>query len=303
MTLISGVDAGGSHTEAVVGDGALKELGRGRSGPGTLRPGELAASVAAIKDAIGSAVARFEERHIKVLVIGAAGTKLPADRDALTHAMRETDVAETVIVTSDATVALEAAFPDEEPGILLSGGTGSIAHGRTNDGTVHCVGGWGWRFGDEGSGFWLGQQAAMAAIRSFEKRSPQTSLGAEVLRATGVEDLSQFRAWTRDATVRDIAALAQVVEDVARDQDQTAQSLVKKAAEFLIRHVDALLPRFEGEEAVTVAFHGGLLRRETLVRVAVLDALERRSDRIQFSNVDVDPALGALRMAGRLAKG
>ena len=152
MTILAGVDAGASHTEALIGTTSLAELARLRVAPANLRANEVRDAAQSIATTVAKA---FHEANvgdpIEVLVVGAAGTRLDTDRQALQLALLDLSPAKEVLVTSDALVALESAFR-EKPGILLIAGTGSIAHARDASGNLWRVGGFGWRFGDEGSG-------------------------------------------------------------------------------------------------------------------------------------------------------
>ena len=88
---------------------------------------------------------------------------------------------------------LNAMFPDwnihwedDGPGMISSVlgrrdggcivcGTGCSLFLRT-EGQLHHIGGWGYLVDTHGSGFWLGQQALLAAVKSWEGRGPKTVL-------------------------------------------------------------------------------------------------------------------------------
>ena len=60
-------------------------------------------------------------------------------------------------------------------GVALISGTGSFAFGRNAGGDTARVGGWGFRFGDEGSGYALAVAGLRAACRWADGRGPAAS--------------------------------------------------------------------------------------------------------------------------------
>jgi N-acetylglucosamine kinase-like BadF-type ATPase len=60
-------------------------------------------------------------------------------------------------------------------GLLALSGTGATLFGRVGD-RRFASGGYGSAVADEGSGYWIGRQAIIAAIRGREKRGPATAL-------------------------------------------------------------------------------------------------------------------------------
>ncbi len=299
MTVLAGVDAGASHTEALIGTTSLAELARVRGAPGNLGAGDVRDAAQAIATTVAKASREAEVGDpIEVLVVGAAGARLDTDRQALQSALLDLSPAKEVLVTSDALVALESAFP-EKPGILLIAGTGSIAHARDPSGNLRRVGGFGSRFGDEGSGYALGRAAVGAAIAGHEGRGPETRLTRAVLDAVGVESMDQFPAWAQDHEVSLVAQLAITACQVADGGDEVAGALVAEAARALADHVIALLPRFPSDAEVLVALWGGLIGSDTPVRQRLLAELATRVPNVCVTDVEVDPAFGALRMAAK----
>ncbi len=299
MTLLVGVDAGASHTEALIGTQALAELSRATGAPGSVAIGSVGEAAEAIAAAVRQARGEAHvDDPIAVLTVGAAGTRLDADREALATALRGMDIARDVEVTSDALIALESVFSDT-PGILLLAGTGSIAHARDPSGIVRRVGGLGWRIGDEGSGYALGRAAVAAAIMGHERRGPVTQLTEKLLSAACASDAEQISAWVQQADVPTVANLATTVCDVADSGDEVANKLVAEASRALADHVIALLTHFSKGEEVSVILGGGLIGSDTAVRQRTLTELATRAPQARVLDVETDPAAGALRMAAK----
>ncbi len=299
MTVLAGVDAGGSHTEAVIGDSSGTELSRSRGGPANVETIGAANAARTIADTVLHALEKISsEPPVTGLVVGAAGTGTEANRVALRSALAEQGIAASLKVTSDAAIALESAFPNGA-GIVLIAGTGSIAYARNSSGEVSRVGGLGWRFGDEGSGYSLGRAAIAAILRAREHRAAETALTKALGAATDTASDHDLNRWIERTGVAEVAGLAGVVCQAADDGDEVAAELVREAARSLADHVTALSLRFENRENVRVALHGGLIAADSAVRRSLLAELASRTPAPIVTDVRVDPASGALLLATR----
>ncbi len=95
-----------------------------------------------------------------------------------------------LLLAGDEEIALDGAFRGG-PGILIIAGTGSNVLGRAADGTMYQVGGWGPAIGDEGSGFWIGQEALRAGFWAKDRSIP-TNLLAEIGEFWGARSLGEI---------------------------------------------------------------------------------------------------------------
>lgn len=301
MTLLAGVDAGASHTEAVIAAEVHRALSRHRGEPGNVSPGRTSDAATAIATTVRHALEQ-SDRHdaVTMLVVGAAGAGLPSDRTALQEALTATGVAAAVHVTTDALIAMAGAFGDG-PGIILMAGTGSIAHATDGVGGQWRVGGLGWRVGDEGSAFALGKAGIAAAIRGGDGRGPATTLASAIPDAIGAGNVEAIGHWVAEAAVPRVAALARTVCIEAEAGDDVAVVLVREAAEALRAHVTALLPHFPSGPRVPVALGGGLLVADSAVRDALLASLALQAPQAAVLDIEIDPPMGAIRMAAQIA--
>jgi N-acetylglucosamine kinase-like BadF-type ATPase len=300
MSVLVGVDAGASHTEAVSAvDG--RTLGRSRGAAGALRPGRAREAVRRWMESVHGALRGADAGPPSAVVVGAAGAGHDAARAVAEGLLHEAlGSATRSLVVADGEIALEAAFPDGGWGIVVTAGSGSNAFARDPEGGIRRVGGLGWQFGDEGSGYALARDALVAAARALEGRGPRTSLGERLAAQLPCETAEQLLPWARGAAPREIAALARTVVETAAAGDGVAIALVERAAADLARHVEALLPHFEGGDPVPVAFNGGLLHPESAVRNALLGLLRKGNSRLVLVEASLDPPMGALRLARRL---
>lgn len=300
MSILVGVDAGASGTTALVGDEAVNLLGRASGEAGALRPGAVPEAAQAILRTVRRALGEAGATRAHAIVVGAAGAGREPERGDLERALHAAGVADLVRVTTDIEIALEAGL-GAEPGILLLAGTGSGACARLPSGETRRTGGHGWQFGDEGSGYWLARAALSAVAQASDGRGPPTALTAALARAAGVTDESALLQWARNAPRRAVADLARVAQEVALRGDDVARLLVDQAAETLAAHVRALVPHFESTGPIAVALAGGVLKPESAVRSAVAALLAAEDPPLSVLPISVEPSLGALRLAARLA--
>ncbi len=89
------------------------------------------------------------------LVVGLRGVWTSPEKNVWKKKLSK--LAPKLTILSDIELAHRRAFGETDAGIVLSGGTGSIAFGRNSKGKTARAGGLGVMVGDEGSGFWIGK--------------------------------------------------------------------------------------------------------------------------------------------------
>lgn len=291
MTLVIGVDAGGtSSTAAIWRDGV--EAGRARGGAGAVRPTRAMAAASNIADTIRVALTQAGALRGDVLVVGAAGAGREEERQELRTALRMHDLADRLVVTTDVELALAAAF-GSEPGIILIAGTGSIAVARGEDGVLQRAGGFGWQMGDEGGGYWIGRMGLQALSRSTDGRGGATTLLETMGPIVRCGTFPELVRWSVTATPSEVAALAPGVVAAAERGDQMASAILDRAADELVALVRATM----GESGqVEVALSGGLIGTGGPLRERVEARLADLGD-AQVRQRPLDPVEGALVLA------
>lgn len=303
--LVAGVDGGGTKTRLILADGAGHPLATVIGDGSAVDPKDAKRSATVIAELAGQALeqAELSRETIGTLCAGVAGAGRENAQKALTRALKSTDIAEEILVTTDAQIALEDAFGDA-PGIVLIAGTGSVAFGRSPLDVLDRCGGWGPILGDEGSSLWLVRRALNVATAAADGREPETALLGALMTTTECADASDLIGWVAHASHADIAALAPVVLKAAEAGDLRANTVSALAAEELVLHVRTLARRLFTDEraAVNVAFSGGLLARGSLMRKLVEHRMRSAVPGAQVRHEDVDAARGAVRRALKGAK-
>jgi glucosamine kinase len=296
MSIVIGVDAGGTKTSVLVAEGD-SVIARSTGAGGAVRPGRALQAASRITMAIRRALTDAGLLHGDVLVVGAAGAGREPERGELRESLRMERLAGKTIVTGDLDIALEAAFGGN-PGIVVVSGTGSVAVARDKDGAIHRRGGYGWQIGDEGSGYAIARAALQAVAKARDGRGPATALSDAVLAAGPSETFDDLVRWSTAVDPGEIAALAPAVFVAAEAGDGVARAIVEAAAGELALMTVALLDCFPGKSSVPVALTGGNLVSERGLRAPLL-ALLKAQPRLKLKSEPFDAAEGALAIAKR----
>ncbi len=296
MNYLLSVDGGGTRTTVALGSEDATLLIRREGPPGIIDSRRPSASVELVEQSLRWLLSEAGiEPPVAALCAGLAGAGDPEVRDEVQRLLSAAGLARLVVVCSDAEIAFEGALAGGA-GILLAGGTGSVAWGRAEDGRVARCGGWGAVAGDEGSAYWLGREAVRAVMHAYDGRGPVTTLSEAVLAAVGAATVEALPGWALRAAKRDVAALAQQVVAAAGAGDSVAEKLVEDACELLVAHAVALEGRLgPWRDDVPVVLHGGLAT--TPIVASRIAAGVRRVGGMKISAPVTDAVTGALRIA------
>ncbi|MES2765332.1 MAG: BadF/BadG/BcrA/BcrD ATPase family protein [Bacteroidota bacterium] len=280
---IIGIDGGGSRTR-----GILYRNGKvvAQSQTGTTRVGTVGLVESCerllniITELCHQAEISFEE--LDAVVIGLAGVWLEEEQQRSTQVLKlfareKKLILNDVIVTSDAAIALEGALNGAE-GMVLIGGTGTIALGKTADGTIMRCGGWGIELDDMGSGAWVGREGLTAVVRSLDGRGAKTEF-ADVLAANyPMVDLANPRTIVSayGERVFEYHNLTPLVMECAEKGDEVCLDIVRRAAFHLNELVEALSARFK-TQPLKIALMGGMLESDTLLSKLLREKVDKNS--------------------------
>lgn len=302
-SLLIGIDGGGTKTVALLADGTGNVLGRGVGGPSNYQVVGLQATGDAIQSAIRAAfgAAGLAPCPPRAICLGLAGVDRPDDYAALNGWARAQWPGLPVSIVNDAMLVLAAGTPDGW-GIGVISGTGSIVYGRDPQGRMVRAGGWGHILGDEGSGFWIGLAALQAVARADDGRAPQTVLTRAILSQWDIATPQDMihRIYLEELPKFEIAALAALVETTATEGDAVAHTILQQAGHELALAVSAVARRLELRGPIPCAQAGSTLLKGRHVRGAFLEAVAKLGVQLDPVTPVTEPALGALRLAGRL---
>jgi N-acetylglucosamine kinase-like BadF-type ATPase len=295
---VLGVDAGGTKTVCYLADGNGTILGEGRgSGANLQAHGELQ-----VEKVLHSIIEEAMGDHAitpSAVCVGIAGVDRAEDDRIVRGIMRRLGFRSRTLVVNDALIALVAGVQDN-PGVVIIAGTGSIAYGVNGDGHAARAGGWGYVLGDEGSGFWIGREALMAVVREADGRGPRTRLTPMVLEHFTLEQVGGLvhEVYDQGKNRQSVAALGPVVERARAEGDIVAGEILRAASEELTRAAASVIERLRmrGDTFHTV-LSGGMFR---LIPWLVEDVTRRLAEVAPRATVDrltSEPAMGALHLA------
>src|SRR5262252_9526691 len=135
MTVVLGVDGGGTKTHAVLADETGRVLGAGSSGPSNWEMVGLRGAGDVIGDALDRALAEsgVERGAIEAATFGLAGVDWPSDVPRVESALEALNLRMPQQVVNDSFIALRAGT--REPwGAVVIAGTGTVAAGRNREG-------------------------------------------------------------------------------------------------------------------------------------------------------------------------
>lgn len=268
-----GVDGGGTKTECILidpsGEVRARQIAPG-SNPSVVGP-EQARMI--VTDALCALVMPHP------VIISATSLYMAGNRsfwqefaDGLTGFGR-------VSAADDSLPVLELAT-EGKPGMVLHAGTGSFVAARDPQGKVHYAGGLGWRFGDGGSGYDLGQRAIGRALLEIQGWAPASRLAATVRDHAQLGADADATALTRffysdPSPNQKISSLAPAVLRLASEGDGMANGLIR----------ESVIQLFELAERVAAKLFPGMATDELraglsgniLTHPVVLDTLVPRS--------------------------
>jgi len=237
------VDGGGTKTLAVLVDANGTILGEGRAGATNYH----VAGAIKVRDALEKAIlAAFKDAGIdpssvvKKAVFALAGIDTDNDEKEVSRVVKETVnglpiMIERLQVENDCLSALLGSTQNKA-GVLLIAGTGSIVFAHDGNNRIVRSGGWGHRFGDEGSGYWIGKQAIESVLKMQDGRGEDTLLAKLVLKKfdfTKIEELYNW-AYSDSYSVDDVGALATTVDEAFRLGDPVSKRILERAVEELL---------------------------------------------------------------------
>jgi N-acetylglucosamine kinase-like BadF-type ATPase len=293
MACVVGVDAGATKTVGILADDRGRVLGQARGGGANIHvQGE-----AQVEAVLGSILGElFEIERPAAVCLGMAGVDRPHDEEAVRQMVGRLGFDGIVRVENDALIALVAGSPGRL-GIVILAGTGSIAYGIDPHGAIARAGGFGSLLGDEGSGYWLGNQALRAVVRAADGRGPATRLTALVFEALSVGAVSDLvpLVYEQRLARSAVAALAGCLEKARAQGDAVAVELLARAAHELALAGQAVARKLAFTKPHPVVLAGGVFQACPSLGRLVVERLALPL--AQPIVLDREPAFGAVSLA------
>lgn len=294
---VIGVDGGGTETIGVLVNANGVVLAQGKVGPTSYQAvgGErLKNEIMQLfkKLGIGSSQGPKKVAHV---YLGLAGVGRASDRQEVRTLFDEVEFAENITVESDAMIALAGAFSGKE-GIIIIAGTGAICFGKNETGPVVRSGGWGYLLGDEGSGFYIGQQAIIAALKDLDGRGEKTSLRRAFEKKYNLTQIDQIipKVYKQELDRTAIARLAPMVFEHANDNDSVAAEIIRRTGNEQGKMAKAVAEKLDlVNKKIRVALIGGVFNQREILENEIAKELYELSWDVEIIDPELPPVIGA----------
>lgn len=172
-----------------------------------------------------------------------------------------------VYLCSDAEILLVGGL-NSFSGICLIGGTGSVCFGRSESGNIIRSGGFGWRLGDEGSGWHIANTAISRTLKSKEGRDLPTFLEKYILEFFKIDKLEDIISIVNDesTTKSDIGNFAKYVTLAASKNDLLSLNILEEAGLNLFELVLSTVKRMQEKYEKKIVLAGGVITKDKVVR-------------------------------------
>lgn len=301
------IDGGGTKTTAVISDvfgNVYAKIVTGRSNPTAMDAPHFEATIRNMLQAL-----QVQNPQVFAAIhscfAGMAGVKEKNAEATVEEILREFIGNDAVVVVeNDALIALYSGTLGQE-GIVQIAGTGTITMGYDCRHTFQRVGGWGYLFDDEGSGYDLGIQALKAVFQGYDKRALPTALSSLILQHFAVDEVPQLiECIYREEHPRTIIApLSRYVHEAAEKGDVVANAIIHEACEKFYRAIKTCYSMMSWDnQAVPVVLAGGVFSNATLFlpKLKQLATIEQLP--IRFIPTLLEPiggaVVGALKIEG-----
>ncbi len=284
-----GIDGGGTKTVGLIcnQDGVI--LSKSVAGSTNVKSRSEVEVRAAIHHVISELTLGVKEGELSGVFVSTAGGDREEDQLRWKNWLMEVLPGFTggLEVRNDAYGALASGTFSTE-GTVLIAGTGSIAYALDTDGSRRA-GGWGYLFGDEGSGYDIGQHALRTVAMMHDGRTTVDKAFCDellsYLKLTSVPEM--ITAIYEDSYARmKIASIAEVVIALAEKQNPTALGLIQHAYRKLSELIDAIEVR-----SGRLVICGGLMESSFFRNGFLAEVRESGVSNVSFPTLS--PAVGA----------
>jgi N-acetylglucosamine kinase-like BadF-type ATPase len=303
MTVVLGVDGGGTGSHAIVADHEGSVLGFGKSGPSNWEDVGIEAAAAALKAAVREAFsdAGVGPEDIDATVFGLAGVDFPSDEAKMGGIPQALGITTQFKIVNDSFVALRAGA-NHPWGVVIIAGSGSVVAGKNAAGETFRTLGLGPMFGDFGSATDVSGEAIMAVASQLTGQGPRTSLTdrmCEATRSASAIELIEALARGRVQTNR----FTSVVFEVAEAGDLVSRRILEHAGSALGEAAGHIARRLQMDDSeFELVLTGSMFRYDSRLLVSALEVTVKRFARFAMpARLEAPPMVGAILLALEMA--
>jgi glucosamine kinase len=232
-----GIDGGASKTDIVIKDVNDKIVSHYKSGPSNISV-SMETAYNSIYEGLVNAFKNmgyiFPDPNKDYKVYAGLGLAGLEDIDAYNEFVKKLTFFDDFVIKTDSFIACLGAHNGRD-GIIVIIGTGSVAFALYNN-ESYRVGGWGFPFGDEGSGAWIGCEAVRRTLYYYDGRIVYSDLFKEVLNKFD-NNVDKLISWAAKAKSTEFASLVPIVLKYYDLNENVAVDIIYSAKE----HIESLV--------------------------------------------------------------
>lgn len=199
-------------------------------------------------------------------------------RDQTEDAIKEKFNIYDYYLTNDIELAYYSEF-ERETGILLILGTGSIAYKYENNEFIR-TGGWGYKIGDEASGYDLGMKLIKEFTKEADKRREKTELYKCVREYFSLENDYDLILRVQNMDRTQIASLSGLVFDLYKKNNKKAKEII----DSMLLEIVELIRALDSGNVKKVALFGGLTKSDIGLEKLIKTKLREGIDLVIVKN-------------------
>jgi len=300
MGPVLGVEGGGSHCHAVLAETSGQVLGIGANqDPANWDDVGIEAAAGAIRSCVTEALnaAGLKPGGVGASVFALAGVDFPMDEELLAGIPSAIGIGGPSRITNDSFASLRAGT-DQDRGVVVVAGTGSVVAGRNASGEEFRTLGMGPLLGDSGSASEVSEAAVTAVANAYTGRGPETQLTGLLRDRSGVSSVVEFLEAASRVRIETTVFSPEVVF-AAEQGDAVARSILGEAGRSLGGTAVHVVRRLGMEgESFDLVLAGGMFRADTRHLVDGLEAVVRpAAPYVRLQPLRDPPVVGAVLLA------
>ncbi|RUL47801.1 N-acetylglucosamine kinase [Lysinibacillus antri] len=178
-------------------------------------------------------------------------------------------------------------------GALIISGTGALSYAVGSNGELVRTGGWGHRAGDEGSGYWIGQQIVKSLFRIEDGRNEKLSILKQfVYDKLNIQNAEQLMTWLYrpEYTNAQLASISSVLPKAVAAGDEQAIAIAQQAAlELSILASSTLKKVGTASDDYPVYLNGGVFQHHPMILNLFQQYINEQYPRISFTLCKKEP--------------
>jgi N-acetylglucosamine kinase-like BadF-type ATPase len=231
--------------------------------------------------------------NCKGIGIGIAGARNQRDKETIRKIFLKDFNLNKVIIESDTAISLYSVFGNND-GLILISGTGSVLYGKYKS-EIYRIGGWGWKIGDEGSGYYIGKKGIEEIVNDYDwNKSTEFTQHLENKFTIDKENILR-KIYNENFKIQ---WLAKEIIQLAQKKNVTALKIIGEAAVNLTTLLDKFVKTVKPDKRIHLAFGGSLIDNKNILSEKLISNIKKKfGNKFIIKKSEDTPAFGAAKLA------